>query len=52
MKRPLRDRTMGAVREGRGDPSPYSIVDLKLRSCISGQRLPAKDCEPENRQRF
>ena len=25
MKRPLRDRTMGAVREGRGDPSPYSI---------------------------
>ena len=26
MKRPLRDRTMGAVREGRGDPSPYSIV--------------------------
>lgn len=25
MKRPLRYRTMGAVREGRGNPSPYSI---------------------------
>lgn len=25
MKRPLRNRTMGAVREGRGNPSPYSI---------------------------
>ena len=27
MKRPLRYRTMGAVREGRGNPSPYSIKD-------------------------
>ena len=26
MKRPLRYRTMGAVREGRGNPSPYSIL--------------------------
>lgn len=26
MKRPLRYRTMGAVREGRGNPSPYSII--------------------------
>lgn len=26
MKRPLRYRTMGAVREGRGNPSPYSIA--------------------------
>ena len=26
MKRPLRNRTMGAVREGRGNPSPYSIL--------------------------
>lgn len=25
MKRPLRYRTMGAVREGRGNPSPYSM---------------------------
>ena len=25
MKRPLRYRTMGAVREGRGNPTPYSI---------------------------
>lgn len=31
MKRPLRYRTMGAVREGRGNPSPYSItIDLFL----------------------
>ena len=28
MKRPLRYRTMGAVREGRGNPSPYSILCL------------------------
>ena len=28
MKRPLRYRTMGAVREGRGNPSPYSIDDV------------------------
>ena len=26
MMRPLRNRTMGAVREGRGNPSPYSIA--------------------------
>lgn len=31
MKRPLRYRTMGAVREGRGNPSPYSIL-LKIES--------------------
>lgn len=30
MKRPLRYRTMGAVREGRGNPSPYSICGQKL----------------------
>ena len=29
MKRPLRYRTMGAVREGRGNPSPYSIAGRK-----------------------
>lgn len=28
MKRPLRYRTMGAVREGRGNPSPYSILPV------------------------
>ena len=28
MKRPLRYRTMGAVREGRGNPSPYSIQEI------------------------
>lgn len=27
MKRPLRNRTMGAVREGRGNPSP--LLDLE-----------------------
>lgn len=27
MKRLLRYRTMGAVREGRGNPSPYSILN-------------------------
>ena len=30
MKRPLRYRTMGAVREGRGNPSPYSIGFLNV----------------------
>ena len=30
MKRPLRYRTMGAVREGRGNPSPYSILHFNL----------------------
>ena len=29
MKRPLRYRTMGAVREGRGNPSPYSIETVR-----------------------
>ena len=29
MKRPLRYRTMGAVREGRGNPSPYSIWPIQ-----------------------
>lgn len=31
MKRPLRYRTMGAVREGRSNPSPYSILWKKFR---------------------
>lgn len=29
MKRPLRYRTMGAVREERGNPSPYSIETVR-----------------------
>ena len=29
MMRPLRNRTMGAVREGRGNPSPYSIKGIQ-----------------------
>ena len=32
MKRPLRYRTMGAVREGRGNPSPYSIFAASMVS--------------------
>ena len=35
MKRPLRYRTMGAVREGRGNPSPYSIEKYKNYSSTS-----------------
>ena len=33
MKRPLRYRTMGAVREGRGNPSPYSITEESQLLC-------------------
>jgi len=34
MKRPLRYRTMGAVREGRGNPSPYSILCYRVENGI------------------
>jgi len=33
MKRLLRYRTMGAVREGRGNPSPYSMPFTYLFTC-------------------
>ena len=36
MKRPLRYRTMGAVREGRGNPSPYSIGILRKMNGVVG----------------
>ena len=36
MKRPLRYRTMGAVREGRGNPSPYSISGSTTQVALVG----------------
>ena len=39
MKRPLRNRTMGAVREGRGNPSPYSILILGVKVGINLERM-------------
>lgn len=35
MKRPLRNRTMGAVREGRGNPSPYSIAEVFIQNFLN-----------------
>ena len=44
MMRPLRNRTMGAVREGRGNPSPYSIIfALSLFFCIVDPLSPYRD---------
>ena len=41
MKRPLRYRTMGAVREGRGNPSPYSMLGMSILYRVKVPSLPA-----------
>lgn len=55
MKRPLRYRTMGAVREGRGNPSPYSILisgnKLLLKVLLEAKFIPS-ECTIEGRTKF